>query len=94
MTARNNTRLCDLLFKYHCARYYGNAGKYDRETNTRKRWHDLVMAVRMGYRTDCHRPQRDLINRRQFRASLAGVELYDRATVFGYDLGFIKWRNR
>lgn len=74
------------------ARNCGSKSRIDRETAVRNKRHDFKMAVRMGRLADCHKPQRDLINRRQLRASLAGVELYDRVTVFGFDLAFPKWR--
>lgn len=93
MTTRENTRLCELAFSLWIARNCGSKSRIDREIDCRNRKHALVMAVRMGHRADCHKPQRDLINRRKMRASLAGVNLYDRVSPFGIELGFMKWRN-
>ena len=92
MTTRDQTRLCGLAFSLWMARNCGSKSRTDREAAVRNRRHELRTAVRFGHLADCHKPQRDLINRRQLRASLAGVELYDRVTALGFDLAFPKWR--
>lgn len=92
MTTRDQTRLCGLAFSLWIARNCGSKSRIDRETAVRNKRHEFRMAVRFGHRADCHKPQRDLINRRQLRASLAGIELYDRGTACGFDLAFPKWR--
>lgn len=92
-TEHKQTRLCGLSFALWVARNCGPKSQHEREIVIRSKRHDLVMAVRLGRFSDCHKPQRDLINRRQLRAALSGVELYDRTSVCGIELAFPKWRN-
>lgn len=84
------TRLQRASLSLFMARYCGNHSAVERRLRIEQAKGELIRAVR-AWRFSGIRTQRELINRRQLRASLAGVELYNRKTLFGHSLGFRKW---